>query len=356
MNPYGFVRLAGNGPERKGVQEHQQYNGLSGRIACTLTTRTALFIPKYRGGRADNVKTHEPPLPICANRVGVPIIPGTSLKGVIRNVAEAAANACFTLPNQLLYEKRTLEYDLPAGFRTCQDHKNLCPTCRLFGMLNRREVFAGNVSVQDATAQPGYQTQCLTLAILSGPKPRHKPFYSTDPTKPKPPIRGRKFYYHHQRADGLPRQRREKDGQNKTADVVMPGAVFQFEVDFENVAENDLNLLLFALMMWEDTCHKVGMGKPIGLGSAKIEIASLTVLDRNARYHQLGGGWEQPLTGPALADFLTPRLAPYQNSVTDNLQDLHRILRWDPNAPDNIQYPDQQWFKDNPKTPLEKAP
>lgn len=355
MNSYGFVRLVGHSPERKTVQEHHKYGGLSGRVVCTLTTRTALFIPRYRGGRADNVRTHETLL-ICTNRQGTPIIPGTSLKGVIRNVAEAAANACFTLPNQLKYERGTLEYDLPVGFRTCQDHKNLCPACRLFGMLNRREVFAGNVSVQDAIAQTGYQTQRVTLAILSGPKPRHKPFYSTDPTKPKPPIRGRKFYYHHYRTDGLPLTRNVKDGQNKTADVILPGAVFQFEVDFENVADNDLNLLLFSLVMWEDTCHKVGMGKPIGLGSSKIEITSLALLDRNARYQQLGGGWGQPLIGEALSNFLAPRLAPYQNSTTENLQDLHRILRWNPNAPDAIQYPNQQWFKDNPKVPLEKAP
>jgi CRISPR/Cas system CSM-associated protein Csm3 (group 7 of RAMP superfamily) len=353
MNPYGFVRLVGNGPERsKAVQEHEKFTGLSGRITCTLSTRTALFIPRYRGGRADTARTHET-LEICTNRAGVPIIPGTSLKGVIRNVAEAAANACFTLPNQFLYEKRTLEYDLPIGFNTCRDHKNLCPTCRLFGMLNRGEVFAGNVSVQDATVQSGYQKQRLTLAILSGPKPRHKAFYSTNPNEIKPPVRGRKFFYH--RPQG-PRERRDKDGQNKTVDAILPGAVFKFEVDFENVTDSDLNLLLFALVMWPDACHKVGMGKPIGLGSAKIEVASLTLIDRQARYQQLGSGVAQPLTGAALDSFLASRVASYQTSAADNLQDLHRILRWDPSALDNIKYPDQQWFKDNPRVPLEGAP
>jgi len=354
MNPYGFVRLTGSGPERAPVQQHERFEGLSGRIVCTLTARTALFVPKYRAGAADSARTHET-LEMCRNHEGTPIIPGTSLKGVIRNVAEAAANACFTLPNpnQLAYERQTVEYEWPSGFETCTDPMRLCPACRLFGMLNRNKVFAGNVSVQDATAQPGYQTQRFTLAVLSTPKPRHKPFYSARPEQPKPPVRGRKFYYH--RPQG-PRERAQKDGQNKTAEAVLPGAAFTFEVEYANLTDADLNLLLFALVMWDDTCHKVGMGKPIGLGSAKIEITSLTALDRRARYRQWGAGWNGPLTGDALATFIMPRITTYRDSREGNLQDLHRILRWDPKAPDNIRYPDQQWFKANPKTPLEGAP
>ncbi|MGH2524331.1 MAG: RAMP superfamily CRISPR-associated protein [Anaerolineales bacterium] len=352
MNPYGFVRLVGEGPKREAAQQHEHFKGLSGRIACTLTARTPLFVPKYRAGAADRARTHES-LEMYRDRQGTPLIPGTSLKGVIRNVAEAAANACFTLPNRLTYERQTVEYDLPRGFRTCEDVKRLCPACRLFGMLNRGKVFAGNVSVQDAVASPGYELQRLTLAVLSAPKPRHKPFYTREPDRRTPPVRGRKFYYH--RPQG-PRERAQKDGQNKTVEAVRPGAVFTFEVEYANLPEADLDLLLFSLVMWDDTCHKVGMGKPIGMGSVKIEIAGLTPLDRGARYRQLGGGWGEPLTGAALADFIAPRVAAYRTGQAANLQDLHDILRWDENAPDVIKYPDQQWFKANPRTPLEGAP
>jgi len=354
MNPYGFVRLVGNGPAREPVRTHERFfeEGLSGRITCTLTARTPLFVPKYRAGAADRTRQHEA-LEMYRNRDGVPLIPGTSLKGVIRNVAEAAANGCFALPGRLNYERGSVEYLLPDGFWLCKDRSQLCPTCRLFGMLNRGNVFAGNVAVQDALARPGFETQRFTLAVLSTPKPRHKPFYSTKPTERKPPVRGRKFYYH--RPQG-PRERSIKDGQNKTVEAVLPGAVFTFEVEFANLSEADLNLLLFSLVMWDDTCHKVGMGKPIGLGSAKIEIVSLSVLDRQARYRQWGAGWNEALTGEALAGFLSVRVAAYRGGTAGNLQDLHRILRWDENAPDTIHYPDQQWFKEHPTTPLEGAP
>jgi len=352
MNPYDFVRLVGSGPQRSSPFQHEQFKGLSGRITCRLTARTPLFVPKYRAGAADRARTHET-LEMYRDKRGVPLIPGTSLKGVIRTVAEAAANGCFTLPGRFSYERQSIEYAVPKDFFTCSDVSRLCPTCRLFGMLNKGKVFSGNVTVEDARALPGFQTQRLTLAILSAPKPRHKPFYSREPDKREAPIRGRKFYFH--RPQGA-RERSQKDGQNKTVEAVLPGAVFKFEVEYTNISEADLGLLLFALTLWDDTCHKVGMGKPIGMGSAKIEIVSLQALDRAARYQTLGGGWGAPLTDQPLLDFVAKHTAAYRTSTADNLQDLHRILRWDEHAPDTIGYPGQQWFKDNPKVPLEKAP
>lgn len=352
MNPYGFVRLSSAGVVREAVRLHHKFEGTSGRISCRFTARTALFVPHYRGGGANRARTHET-LQMCRDYAGIPMIPGTSLKGAIRAVVEAASNSCFMLPNRLSYERQTVEYRLSQSFRFCDDVRALCPTCRLFGMLNKGKVFAGNVSVQDAIAQPGYQTRQITLAVLSAPKPRHKPFYSIKSNDPTPEIRGRKFYYH--RPQG-PRERVQKDGQNKTVEAVLPGATFTFEVEYSNLVEADLSLLLFGLVLWDDTCHKVGMGKPIGMGSAKIEVTALTILDRQSRYRQLGGGWSEPLRDRALADFISERVGAYRNGTTESSQDLHRILRWDENAPDAISYPDQQWFKSNPKTPLEGAP
>lgn len=352
MNPYGFVRLSGGGPVREAVRLHHKYEGVSGRISCKLTVRTALFVPKYREGAADRARTHET-LEMCRDHSGRPVIPGTSLKGAVRAVVEAASNSCLILPNRLTYERQTVTYGLRGGFRPCEDIVALCPACRLFGLLNRGKVFAGNVSVQDAVAHPGYQTRQVTLAVLSAPKPRHRPFYAARPEDPAPEIRGRKFYYH--RPQG-PRERAQKDGQNKTVEAVLPGAVFTFEVEFSNLVEADLNLLLFGLVLWEDTCHKVGMGKPIGMGSAKIEVTALEVLDRHSRYREWGGGWGEPLTEKPLTDFISTRVEGYRNGTSENLHDLHRILRWDENASDVISYPPQQWFKSNPKTPLEGAP
>jgi hypothetical protein len=56
-----------------------------------------------------------------------------------------------------------------------------------------------------------------------------------------------------------------------------------------------------------------------------------------------------------LASFIRERTADYAESTLDNLQDLHRILRWDENQP-SPQYPGRDWFTANPFAPLEEAP
>jgi hypothetical protein len=44
--------------------------------------------------------------------------------------------------------------------------------------------------------------------------------------------------------------------------------------------------LLFVLNLPEGYCHKIGMGKPLGLGSIKI-TATLSILDPKKRYCNL---------------------------------------------------------------------
>jgi hypothetical protein len=135
----------------------------------------------------------------------------------------------------------------------------------------------------------------------------------------------------------------------------MPGAVFSFEVEYSNLSESDLNLLLFSLVLWDDTCHKLGMGKPVGLGSAKIEITTLATLDRHNRYRRFAAGWAN-LEGETLRTFVLNRAGALRTSASPNLDDLHRILRWDENAPDIVRYPSREWFGKNPRAPLEEAP
>jgi CRISPR/Cas system CSM-associated protein Csm3 (group 7 of RAMP superfamily) len=352
MNPYDFVPLGEQGPLREKVNQHHKFAGESGHIVCTLTARTPIFVPQYRADSADRVRTQHEHLQFCHDAHNRLFIPGTSLKGVIRNVAEAVSNSCLPLPNRLVYERETVTYSLPTGFLPCKDVNALCPACRLFGMLNRGTVFAGNVSVQDAMAQANYETAEVTLSELSTPKPRHKPFYTKRPNDNKPPIRGRKFYYH--RPQGVI-DTTVKTHRNKTVTAVLPPAQFIFEVEYTNLKLDDLKLLLFALTLWDDACHKVGMGKPIGLGSAKFTITALQQLDYRKRYTQSGGGWSS-LTGEALSAFVQSQTAAYRNSRDANLQDLHRIWHWDEHSTNTVHYPGQAWFKAHPQEPLEGAP
>jgi CRISPR/Cas system CSM-associated protein Csm3 (group 7 of RAMP superfamily) len=354
MNPYDFVQLgqaATRSPMKK--RGHDHFTGLSGVLTCRLTAETHLFVPGYRAGGAGRTLQHES-LSFCRGGPSkMPIIPGTSLKGVLRTVAEAVSGACFIYDN-LRYERNSVEYDLAQSYTHCNDIERLCPACRIFGLLNGRSVFSGLVTVGDARATGAVQTEMLTLGVLSAPKPRHRPFYGRV-GQPRQ-LRGRKFYYHH-----LPEHiitRTQRDGQNKTVEAAKPGTTFIFDVTYTNLTEQELALLLYAIVLEPEMRHKVGMGKPVGLGSAHIEIVRWQPLDRAARYHTLAGGWGAALEGDALTQEVAGHISRYGASTLQDgpLADLRRIWHWPPDPAVTIRYPDQAWFKANPSVPLEQAP
>lgn len=69
---------------------------------------------------------------------------------------------------------------------------------------------------------------------------------------------------------------------------------FDFHVDFENLSDSELTLLLASIdprMFTEnadDFVHKLGLGKPIGLGSVSVTVMGMFVIDRAARYSSTG--------------------------------------------------------------------
>lgn len=88
-------------------------------------------------------------------------------------------------------------------------------------------------------------------------------------------MRGRKFYRHH-RKDKLQEYRcagNIKDGQNRTLkEVLEAGNTFTFTVHFENLAPVELGALLWSLELEENWLHRLGLAKPLGFGSVKVEI------------------------------------------------------------------------------------
>ncbi|MDZ7339616.1 MAG: RAMP superfamily CRISPR-associated protein [candidate division KSB1 bacterium] len=353
MNPYGFVRL-GPAAQREGAIRHDQFKGLSGCLHCRLTALTHLFIPKTQ----ETARGKHQELSLLRSADGRPMLPGSSLKGVIRSVAEALSGSCLTLPlgkgGEIEYRGRPPDsYRIPRGFEHCRDADRLCPACRIFGSLSGDSAFLGKVSLNDAIAVEAFQVETMTIEALMEPKPRHRAWY--DDPQQRGYLRGRKFYYH--RPLG-PRRTAVKGEYNKTIEAVGPGAVFEFGLDYTNLNEAELALLVFALTLEPGMAHKVGMGKPVGLGSTRIEIIGWEQIDRQARYRQLGGG-----VTILEADALSGEIARWQDKYhqmyanwQESLADLRRIWTWQPSSTTEIRYPGQDWFRKNPRTPIEQAP
>lgn len=145
----------------------------------------------------------------------------------------------------------------------------------------------------------------VTMKILASPKPpspalyfKFKPQKEGDyiskaklSTKLHEP-QGRKYYLHRYDKEGLPWKSLVTDPKlNNQKNRVTPlkeKRQFLFHIDFDNLTAWELGLLCFAAQPFPEFHHKIGMGKPIGLGTVKIEPVGLFCIDRQQRYTSNG--------------------------------------------------------------------
>ncbi len=168
----------------------------------------------------------------------------------------------------------------------------------VFGNENR---FAGRVFFEDADMLDGQSDVFMDKKapkILSTPKPttfQHYLVQAGDNNRQlnnynsPAALRGYKCYWH-KSGNGWEETDRaalEKHASQYTRiKAVRPGVTFSGTIRFENLSDVELGALLFALDLPEGCFHKLGMGKPLGLGSVKV-TPRLYLSDRQARYQDL---------------------------------------------------------------------
>ncbi len=69
---------------------------------------------------------------------------------------------------------------------------------------------------------------------------------------------------------------------------------FQGRIRFENLSQAEIGALLFSLDLPGGCYHKLGMGKPLGLGSVKI-TPRLFLSDRKKRYENMFSEWNNEI-------------------------------------------------------------
>lgn len=246
---------------------------------------------------------------------------------------------------------------------------------------------AGRVFVSEARLESGQNDVWLPdkpvviPKILSGPKPTTFQHYLTQsrPDVPKgkglhtyndspkqTTLRGYKYYWHKgnvQRRDFAEDDRQidmNKDTQHTQMKPVCSGVTFSFRVHFENLLPAELGLLWWAVALPAagEHCHKMGMGKPLGLGAIKLTPAlHLVDMKENARYKSLFAkmdkqpDWEtglqadpQEVLGKAVANFedfvLTvsehPTGLPF--AETPRVKMLLKMLAWPGPDPEETRY------------------
>jgi hypothetical protein len=214
----------------------------------------------------------------------------------------------------------------------CTDPKNLCWSCRVFGSADvsgrlddaaaTQHSYRGHVRVDDLAAVGECPIgDVCELAPLSSPRPSAGQFYldasgagtalagSSQPPAATwgsladrtragvRPVRGRKFYWRTADPTGgdYPRFRRRDhhtDETTSSARLVLPGAVFEGRITFDNLNLVDLGSLVLALdprPLWPEGSDdrivtSVGGGKPFGFGAISVAVRLERADSAPARY------------------------------------------------------------------------
>jgi CRISPR-associated protein (TIGR03986 family) len=218
--------------------------------------------------------------------------------------------------------------DVIKDYVPCDNIENLCPACALFGMVKGKHAVASMVRFTDAIVTDkkenlsDYYDEIVILPELAAPKLSATEFYLKKPDGAdlwnydyagrwnrkkdregklkvaypfctldnyEPQIRGRKFYWHQkidnvldiQGAIKLEGVTDSKEDYKRRVAVrpVKKGITFLFKVYFNEITPDELKKLIWVLELGgsKNHAHKIGMGKPIGLGSVQIQIEKVKV-------------------------------------------------------------------------------
>lgn len=348
-NPYRWVTASDQAIEHEVPSYHHRLSGLSGRLWCELEALTPLFIGDGKGKFA------------CHARSRKPYIPATSLKGAIRSLAELVGNAAVQIGGELVDEQHEL------GKARRGSHLDI--VARTFGCLDGHRAFSGLIRFSDAELTelslapnrwPNYNV------IVGQPRKHHSAFYLSN--------KRRKFYHHHTGATQL-RMAPSSNTQNANVRPAPPGTRFDFTVDFKNLRDEELNLLVYCLVLEEQSTvrlsaaavgsdgsevtlrgplrHKFGGAKPSGAGSVHLRVTELELCtDPLSRYRGHGStiAWE----GADLNYELDRRTASFRERTDQTMQELRAMLIYcdkDPRRA-SIRYPAREWFKNESRTEL----
>lgn len=362
MNPYDFVPLdMQHLPEKCTPIWHNTLTSdsdklYSGYLSLYIRAETPIFIPNDGSSMQNPNKAAEH----IYNGNGDYILPGSSIKGMLRTVVETLCRGCLTVIKQN-------DPGVPEDFLPCDNNTSLCTACRLFGMMPRQKearVFLGKVNIGDAIAcvrDPHYHGSIYT-DILEAPKTRHRSFYFNNDGL----IAGHKFYFHNDHLLTVDTLIPTSDGDGYRNQYIQPLAVgtdFFARIDFTNLTAEEFAALLFAILLQKEMRHKIGYGKPLGLGSVQLDVRYLQLLNYGNRYKQFHS--ERGISsyeGQDLYDLLDAQMVSIDPQINDawntfqalpSLNELRRIWRWPPEHTVEYAYPSKRWFDTNQLATIE---
>ncbi len=344
-NPYRLI------PEKERIERRppltdEKFQGNSGMIHCSIKNLTPLFVGKNRYN-AQRFLT----------RAGKEVIPGSSLKGMLRSLSEIVGGGCAVTDQRGQFNKK---------HAACNRAQSLCIACRMFGMMERGKgarVHRGNVSVSDALIREEHPETDVFEVLLGNCGTRHEPFYRTPATK-KLDGKSRKLYFHQpKRTTSVPVIPANIRSRAWRISPLLPGHHFDFDVQFSNLEDKELELLIYALTLENDVSvnlkegnihlrgplrHKLGNAKPLGMGTCQVTINTLTFFpESKSRFSSLQAPRNRVLEGDDLQKEITRLTQAIRNDKSPTMVQLRKMMVWDETDERDFEYPTYYWFKNS---------
>lgn len=190
----------------------------------------------------------------------------------------------------------------------CNAETGFCPACRLFGTIANEKSIASRLRFTDTEVfENAVFDEPRFMPILGMPRYSSTEFYLQKPGNNaamwnydyytvnnnegngkiqqvtyKPHLKGRKVYW--QGADKLSKENcLNNQGKMKNLKIrsvcrsLKSGAKTKFKVYFEDISKEELAALLYSLTLGTESNHRIGRGKPYGMGAIKVNIEKLTI-------------------------------------------------------------------------------
>lgn len=177
-------------------------------------------------------------------------------------------------------------------------------------IFGRKEDWASRVAFEDAVIGGAVKLRASKSHNLMGPNPTSFQLYLRQSMGGNSKhwdddinIRGYKLYWHNNITENGWRFKDKNNG-GKDMDVkgtipiepLAKGATFGGRIRFNRLSKEELGALLAVFALCDNThCFKIGMGKPLGMGSMKLNGYDLHLFDMQQRYGSLfgDGGWQE---------------------------------------------------------------
>ncbi len=370
-NPYRWVPMPDGPPHRQTPAYYHRLENLRGRLTCDVEALTPLLIGD--GGPSDNIQFVKTP-------GGTAYVPGTSLKGMLRQVLEVVSGSAVPFGQRNNADTNHQADQASAG---AGSNWQLDAAARLFGYMDNSRSYTGEVRMGDAPlkSSPTPASEWPAYTVETGtPKPTHTVFYKGHAHG----LAKWKFYHHATGAEGLRENSTVPENSLRKVRPAPSDSLFgPFTLAFQNLTEAELNLLAYVLVLEENVTvtlgpeamgteegctlsgplrHKLGACKPQGGGSIRIVPLQMQLEANPLARYQTGNRQVHSLEGEPLQQELRRRANQVAKQIPQATREaFHAMLVYDPNDPraKHLQYPDWDFFqnekqKSKLETPLTK--